>query len=81
MPMATLIVVFVLGSQPLHVPPVNLFNGKDLSGWVNVNCEPSTWTVGTDSEGGACIQCSGVPTGVLRTAAMYENFKLERLDA
>ncbi len=57
--------------------PIDLFNGKDLTGWVNVNCEPATWTVGSDGEGGTCIQCSGVPTGVLRTAAMYENFKLE----
>ena len=24
---------------------VNLFNGKDLSNWVNVNCAPETWTV------------------------------------
>ena len=25
---------------------VDLFNGKDLSNWVNVNCAPETWSVG-----------------------------------
>jgi len=49
-----------------------LFNGKDLSGWVNVNCAPETWTV---REG--MIICSGVPKGVLRTDRQYENFVLE----
>src|SRR5688572_15085164 len=24
---------------------VSLFNGKDLSGWTNVNCAPETWGV------------------------------------
>lgn len=49
-----------------------LFNGTDLSGWVNVNCGPSTWSV-KDS----MIVCTGQPTGVLRTDRMYENFVLE----
>lgn len=56
---------------------VDLFNGKDLSGWVNVNCGPTTWGVGKDDEGGAVITCTGKPTGVLRTEKMYENFVLE----
>ncbi len=56
---------------------IDLFNGKDLTGWVNVNCAPSTWQIGQDDEGGAVIACSGVPTGVLRTDRMYENFELE----
>ncbi len=51
---------------------VPLFNGKDLSGWVNVNCAPSTWTVKEEM-----IVCSGKPTGVLRTEKQYENFVLE----
>ena len=50
----------------------SLFNGKDLSGWVNVNCAPSTWTV---QEG--LLHCTGVPTGALRTEKQYENFILE----
>jgi hypothetical protein len=49
-----------------------LFNGVDLSGWVDVNCAPSTWTVRD-----GMIVCSGVPTGVLRTERRYENFVLE----
>ncbi len=56
---------------------LDLFNGKDLAGWVNVNCAPGTWQVGQDDEGGPVIACSGVPTGVLRTNRMFENFELE----
>ncbi len=51
---------------------VPLFNGKNLDGWVNVNCAPETFTV---SDGN--IVCTGVPSGVLRTARMYENYVLE----
>ena len=50
----------------------SLFNGKDLRGWVNVNCAESTWSV---KDG--MIKCTGIPTGVLRTEKMYENFILE----
>lgn len=49
-----------------------LFNGKDLSNWVNVNCAPDTWTVGD-----GVIRCTGKPTGALRTKVMYENFVIE----
>jgi hypothetical protein len=49
-----------------------LFNGRDLSGWVNVSTAPSTWTV---REG--MIICSGKPIGELRTDRMYQNFILE----
>ncbi|CAG0949273.1 hypothetical protein PHYC_00097 [Phycisphaerales bacterium] len=58
-----------LSADPEFIP---LFNGKDLSGWVNVNCAPATWTV-VDG----MIHCTGAPTGVLRTAEQYENFVLE----
>ncbi|HEX4794364.1 MAG TPA: DUF1080 domain-containing protein [Humisphaera sp.] len=51
---------------------VSLFNGKDLAGWVNVNCAPSTFTV-KDNQ----IITTGIPTGVLRTERQYENFILE----
>lgn len=57
--------------------PVSLFNGKDLTGWVNVNTGPNTWTVGKDESGTPVIVCSGHPTGVLRTDRMYENFVCE----
>ena len=49
-----------------------LFNGRDLSGWVNVNCAPETWSV---KDG--MIHCTGLPTGALRTSRQYENFILE----
>jgi len=49
-----------------------LFSGRDLAGWVNVNCAPETWTVRDET-----IVCTGVPTGVLRTDRQYENFILE----
>ncbi len=49
-----------------------LFNGKDLSGWVNVNCAPETWQV---KDG--MLHCDGIPTGALRTERQYENFILE----
>src|SRR5262245_11560151 len=41
---------------------VPLFNGRDLTGWVNANCAPETWSV---REG--MIHCTGQPTGALRT--------------
>jgi hypothetical protein len=49
-----------------------MFNGKDLTGWVNVNCAPSTFYV-KDGE----IITTGRPTGYLRTAKPYENFIAE----
>lgn len=49
-----------------------LFNGRDLSGWVNVNCAPNTFTVRD-----GMIVSTGIPTGVMRTDRMYENFILE----
>ncbi len=49
-----------------------LFNGRDLSGWVNVNCAPGTFTVRDEM-----IVSTGVPTGVMRTEKQYENFIIE----
>jgi hypothetical protein len=46
-----------------------LFNGKDLSGWVNVNCAPDTWSV---KDG--VLRCTGAPIGVMRSEKQYENF-------
>jgi Domain of Unknown Function (DUF1080) len=51
---------------------VPMFNGKDLSGWVNVNCAPETFFVKDDM-----IITNGKPTGYLRTAKQYENFIAE----
>src|SRR5438128_2318311 len=49
-----------------------LFNGKDLTGWHNVNCAPGTFYV---KDG--MIITTGKPTGYLRTDKQYENFFLE----
>jgi hypothetical protein len=49
-----------------------LFNGRDLDGWVQVNCHPETFTVRD-----GMIVCTGEPHGILRTDRMYENFVLE----
>jgi hypothetical protein len=51
---------------------VPLFNGRDLTGWVNANCAPETWSVRD-----GVIHCTGRPTGALRTTRQYENFILE----
>ena len=47
----------------------DLFNGKDLAGWVNVNTAPDTWKV---KDG--LLVCSGHPIGVMRSEKQYENF-------
>jgi hypothetical protein len=49
----------------------DLFNGKDFTGWVNVNTAKDTWSY----ENGMLL-CSGRPTGVLRSERQYENFVL-----
>jgi len=49
----------------------DLFNGKDLSGWVNVNTDEDTWTVRD-----GLLVCSGHPIGVMRSEKQYENFIL-----
>ncbi|MEO2090104.1 MAG: family 16 glycoside hydrolase [Gemmataceae bacterium] len=75
------LLAFVLLSSPLPAadPPkpdkdgfVPLFNGKDLTGFMNLNCGPKTWSV----KGGELIT-SGTPYGLLRTDKQYENFEAE----
>lgn len=51
---------------------VPLFNGQDLTGWVNVNLAPATFT----AKNGLLIS-TGKPTGTIRTERMYENFIME----
>lgn len=48
-----------------------LFNGRDLSGWIDVNTSPETWSV----RDGLLI-CTGKPVGVMRSDRQYENFLL-----
>jgi len=49
----------------------DLFNGRDLTGWVDVNTSPATWTVRD-----GLLVCTGKPIGVMRSAKQYENFIL-----
>jgi hypothetical protein len=49
----------------------DLFNGKDLSGWVNVNTSKDTWSVRD-----GMVVCTGHPMGVLRSPKQYENYIL-----
>jgi hypothetical protein len=48
---------------------VPMFNGKDLTGWINVNCAPDTFFVRD-----GMVITTGKPTGYLRTVKQYENF-------
>ncbi|SHE93755.1 protein of unknown function [Fodinibius roseus] len=49
-----------------------LFNGTDLSGWINVIGASESWTAARNS-----ISATGIPKGVLRTDRQYENYILE----
>ena len=60
------------GSQPAGGEPVELFNGRDLTGWTPVNVPEDTFFVRD-----GMIVTTGKPTGLLRTERMYENFIIE----
>src|SRR5437867_7418233 len=49
-----------------------MFNGRDLTGWVNVNTHPGTFFAKGDE-----VITTGKPTGYLRTTKQYENFVAE----
>ena len=71
-----LIAIFLLcGQNPMRAAEQmqfrDLFNGKDLSGWVNVNTDKDTWSVRD-----GLLVCTGHPIGVMRTDKQYENFIL-----
>lgn len=79
--MKIIALAFIAGAIPLLLAataraeqtPVfrDLFNGKDLAGWVNVNTDKDTWSV----RDGMLI-CKGLPIGVMRSEKQYENFIL-----
>ncbi|QEL14467.1 family 16 glycoside hydrolase [Limnoglobus roseus] len=72
--MRSFVVLLFLASPAMAAEPaaVPLFNGKDLSGWVNANCAPSTFFVKGNE-----VVTTGQPIGFLRTERMYENFEME----
>jgi hypothetical protein len=49
----------------------DLFNGKDLTGWVNINTAPDTWKVRD-----GLLVSTGKPIGVMCSDKQYENFVL-----
>ena len=57
----------------LSQPPrfVEMFNGKDLSGWVTLNTAEATWKIRD-----GMVICSGRPIGVMCSEKQYENFIL-----
>jgi hypothetical protein len=68
-------IVIVAGAGRMTAVPVpefrDLFNGRDLTGWVNVNTDDGTWSVRD-----GLLVCSGHPIGVMRSEKQYENFIL-----
>ena len=49
----------------------DMFNGRDLSGWVNINTAEDTWKFRD-----GVLVCSGRPLGVMCSEKQYENFVL-----
>ena len=58
-------------ANPAGLGFVELFNGKDLTNWADVNTSPETWSV---KDG--LLVCTGKPIGVMRSTKKYENFIL-----
>jgi hypothetical protein len=59
-------------AAPTDVPVFrDLFNKRDLKGWIRVNTDESTWKVKNKM-----LICSGHPIGVMRSDRQYENFIL-----
>ena len=69
------LIVLLCGAVPTRCDDVpqfhDLFNGKDLTGWVNVNTAKDTWSVRD-----GMIICKGHPIGVMRSEKQYENYIL-----
>src|ERR1043165_8041125 len=67
---AAIMLLFVTQLAAAEPPQFqDLFNGKDLTGWVNVNTDKDTWTVRD-----GLLVCTGKPIGVMRSEKQYENF-------
>ena len=60
-----------VAAQPAAPQFQDLFNGKDFTGWVNINTAEDTWKYGD-----GIVICSGRPLGVMCSTKQYENFLL-----
>lgn len=73
---AFLLAVVLVFASSVHAQDADgftpLFNGRDMTGWVRVNCAEDTFT----ARDGMIVD-TGLPIGVMRSARMYENFILE----
>ena len=78
--LATVVLSLALASlavpEPAQAPNplpqfVDMFNGKDLTGWVNINTAEDTWKIRD-----GMVICSGRPIGVMCSEKQYENFIL-----
>lgn len=56
--------------------PVDLFNGKDLTGWQHYLVEPDVKMEDVWSVKDGLLVCKGEPMGYLATKESYKNFKL-----
>lgn len=56
---------------------LELFNGKDLSGWSHVSAEANTKLEQVWSVKDGLIVCTGAPMGYLHTEKKFKNFQLE----
>ncbi len=69
---AAILLTAVVAAPAADVPQYrDLFNGKDLTGWIDVNTSPDTWSVRD-----GLLVCRGQPIGVMRSDRQYENFLL-----
>ena len=74
--LAGLLATATLARQPA-LQFMDLFNGKDLDGWVNVNTAQDTWKVRD-----GVLVCSGHPIGVMRTRQTVRELRpAHRVDA
>ena len=69
--LTALVVPSTLLSQEKLPQWQDLFNGRDLTGWANINPAPDTWTW----KDGVLVN-TGKPIGVMCSEKMYENFLL-----
>lgn len=67
-----------LASEALakEVAPADLFNGRDLAGWIQVVKAGETPDSGTWSVADGVMRCTGKPAGYIRTEGRYNNYKL-----
>jgi len=62
--------------EPKFGPEVELFNGRDFSGWTHHLPDPKAKFADVWSVKDGVIVCQGNPVGYIRTEASYTNFEL-----